>query len=192
MISPLSKHLSKPATTALRRYANIAADKDKETLVVIGGGWAGYNFVRKLDKVCWTQDRAWLGTDLLRFQSKYNLICISGSTNFVTTPLLPSATSGSLGFRDIVEPLRSTADLSFHHSWAEDVDFHSQTITCIPASSPAFRAKDPLVKEQQRDARAETPERLKATYPIKYDKLVIAAGSYNQTFKTPGVEKNAL
>jgi NADH dehydrogenase FAD-containing subunit len=106
--------------------------------------------------------------------------------------LLPSATSGALGFRDIVEPLRSTSELSFHHSWAEDVDFNSQTITCVPASSPAFRAKDPLVKEQQRDARAETPERLKATYKIKYDKLVIAAGSYNQTFGTPGVEKNAL
>jgi len=91
-----------------------------------------------------------------------------------------------------VEPLRSTAELTFHHSWAEDVDFNSQTITCVLASSPAFRAKDPLVKEQQRDARAETPEVLKTPYKIKYDKLVIAAGSYNQTFNTPGVEKNAL
>ncbi|KAJ9125711.1 hypothetical protein QFC24_002495 [Naganishia onofrii] len=182
MSSPLSKHLlrlttpavCRPGTAALRRYATIAGDQSKETVVVIGGGWAGYNFVRKLDK------------------SQYNLICISGSTNFVTTPLLPSATSGALGFRDIVEPLRSTSELSFHHSWAEDVDFNSQTITCVPASSPAFRAKDPLVKEQQRDARAETPQRLKATYKIKYDKLVIAAGSYNQTFGTPGVEKNAF
>jgi hypothetical protein len=32
-----------------RRYASDAAPK--ETLVVVGGGWAGYNFVRKLDKV---------------------------------------------------------------------------------------------------------------------------------------------
>ncbi|KAI5453063.1 hypothetical protein NCC49_006092 [Naganishia albida] len=168
-----------PRLIARRRYATLAApnqrgNSDKETLVVVGGGWAGYNFVRKLDK------------------SRYNLICVSGSTNFVTTPLLPSSASGSLGFRDIVEPLRSTSELSFHHSWAEHVDFDNQTVTCLPASSPAFRAKDPLVKEQQRDARAETPERLKATYKIRFDKLVIAAGSYNQTFSTPGVEKNAF
>ena len=117
---------------------------------------------------------------------------MSGSTNFVTTPLLPSSASGSLSFRDIVEPLRSTSEVSFHHSWAEDVDIANRTLTLVPASSPAFRAKDPLVKEQQRDARAETPERLQATYKLQYDKLVIAAGSYNQTFDTPGVKKNAL
>jgi hypothetical protein len=59
MSSPLSKHLlrlttpavCRPGTAALRRYATIAGDKSKETVVVIGGGWAGYNFVRKLDKV---------------------------------------------------------------------------------------------------------------------------------------------
>lgn len=40
----------------VRRYATVGTDQRghgaaKETLVVVGGGWAGYNFVRKLDKV---------------------------------------------------------------------------------------------------------------------------------------------
>lgn len=187
-----------PRLVARRRYATLVGTDqhghgaNKETLVVVGGGWAGYNFVRKLDKVSTSPRNPAISTLLTLLQSQYNLICISGSTNFVTTPLLPSSAAGSLGFRDIVEPLRSTSELSFHHSWADHINFADQTVTCLPASSPAFRAKDPLVKEQQRDARAETPERLKATYKVRYDKLVIAAGSYNQTFSTPGVEKNAL
>jgi len=41
----------RPRTAVLRTYATSATDKNKETIVVIGGGWAGYNFVRKLDKV---------------------------------------------------------------------------------------------------------------------------------------------
>jgi NADH dehydrogenase FAD-containing subunit len=63
-------------------------------------------------------------------------------------------------------------------------------IKAIPASQPATRGRDPLVKEQQRDARQdETPVQ---EYDVKYDKLVIATGCYNQTFGTPGVKENAL
>ena len=46
-----------PRFVARRRYATLVGTDqhghgaDKETLVVVGGGWAGYNFVRKLDKV---------------------------------------------------------------------------------------------------------------------------------------------
>lgn len=46
-----------PRLIARRRYATLVGTDqrghgaDKETLVVVGGGWAGYNFVRKLDKV---------------------------------------------------------------------------------------------------------------------------------------------
>lgn len=47
-------------TTVVRRSPRLGrgliqtrgyATTNKETLVVVGGGWAGYNFVRKLDKV---------------------------------------------------------------------------------------------------------------------------------------------
>jgi hypothetical protein len=46
-----------PRLVARRRYATLVGTDqhghgaNKETLVVVGGGWAGYNFVRKLDKV---------------------------------------------------------------------------------------------------------------------------------------------
>jgi hypothetical protein len=45
-----------PRLVAQRRYATLVpadqrGNSNKETLVVVGGGWAGYNFVRKLDKV---------------------------------------------------------------------------------------------------------------------------------------------
>lgn len=116
---------------------------------------------------------------------------ISGSTTFVTTPLLPSAATGALSFRDIVEPLRSTEDVNYYHAWAEDVDFKNKVITAIPAAKPIFRGKDPLVKQQQRDARAEFEGDATTEYQIKYDKLVIATGCYNQTFDTPGVKENA-
>lgn len=123
-------------------------------------------------------------------QSKYNVISVSNSASFVTTPLLPSVVSGQLNHRDIIEPLRSASDVSFYHAWAEAVDFDKQVVTCIPASKPVYRGKDPLVKEQQRDARAEAVP-VDRDYKVGYDKLVIATGCYNQTFGTPGVKENA-
>lgn len=119
------------------------------------------------------------------------MIAISGSTNFVTTPLLPSAVSGVLGFRDIIEPLQSTSQIDFYHAWAQNIDFETKTVSCIPASKPVFRGKDPLVKTQQRDARPDVHDGLRDSYPIKYDKLVIATGCYNQTFGTEGVKEHA-
>lgn len=124
-------------------------------------------------------------------QSKYKkVICLSGSTTFVTTPLLPSAASGALNFRDIIEPLRSGKDYNYYHAWAQAIDFKNQVIKAVPASKPAMRGRDPMVQEQQRDARIEImPVK---EIDIKYDKLVIATGCYNQTFGTPGVREHAL
>jgi NADH dehydrogenase FAD-containing subunit len=48
-----------------------------------------------------------------------------------------------------------------------------------------------MVKQQQRDARREVEDEATREYEIKYDKLVIATGCYNQTFGTPGVKENA-
>ena len=119
------------------------------------------------------------------------MVSISGSTTFVTTPLLPSAATGALSFRDIVEPLRSEANVNYYHAWAEDIDFKNKVVTAVRAAKPIFRGKDPLVKYQQRDARAETEGDAVREYRVKYDKLVIATGCYNQTFGTPGVKENA-
>ena len=96
-----------------------------------------------------------------------------------------------MSFRDIVEPLRSEADVNFYHAWAEDIDFKRKVVTGVPATAPIFRGRDPMVKQQQRDARREIEDEATREYEIKYDKLVIATGCYNQTFGTPGVKENA-
>jgi NADH dehydrogenase FAD-containing subunit len=90
-----------------------------------------------------------------------------------------------------VEPLTSDAHVNYYHAWAEDIDFKRKVVIGVPASKPIYRGRDPTVKQQQRDARPEREAEAIRQYEIKYDKLVIATGCYNQTFNTPGVKENA-
>ena len=80
--------LRRGCAAGLSTQAPVATD-DKKRVVIIGGGWAGYNVLSTID------------------QSKYDVKIISPRNHYLFTPLLASTTVGTLSFRSIIEPLRS-------------------------------------------------------------------------------------
>ena len=61
----------------------------KKKVVVVGTGWAGTSFLKKLNN------------------PSYDVQVISPRNYFAFTPLLPSVTCGTVEARSIVEPIRS-------------------------------------------------------------------------------------
>ena len=84
------------------------------------------------------------------------------------TPLLPSTTVGTIEFRSIIEPIRYLRDdLHFYHAYAVHLDVANRKVTC----------------------RSLTGEN---EFRVCYDTLIIAVGAISNTFKVPGVDRNAL
>jgi len=90
----------------------------------------------------------------------------------VFTPLLPSASVGTLEFRCITEPVRELRpNTTFYQATCKSIDFKNQTLYL----SPVLPGKD---KDQ--------------FIPLSYDSLVIACGAVSNTFGIKGVEENAF
>ena len=75
-------------------------------VVVLGSGWGAFAFVRALDR------------------SAVNAVLVSPRNHMLFTPLLTSAASGSLEFRSIAEPVRSSFphDLTYYAAAAIAID----------------------------------------------------------------------
>ncbi|KAL1930238.1 hypothetical protein VTP01DRAFT_1392 [Rhizomucor pusillus] len=71
-----------------------AVASQKERLVILGSGWAGFKLLREVDR------------------SKYKVTIVSPRNYFVFTPLLASTSVGTIEFRCITEPIRRHADRS--------------------------------------------------------------------------------
>ncbi|CAE6452562.1 unnamed protein product [Rhizoctonia solani] len=82
---------------------------DRERLVVIGSGWAGFGILREVDK------------------KKYQTVVISPRSYFAFTPLLASTAVGTLEFRTAIEPVRRKG-VELYQAWAETVDFENKSI----------------------------------------------------------------
>jgi len=117
-------------------------------VVALGTGWASFMFVRGLDR------------------SKFDVYVISPRNHFLFTPLLASTTTGTLEYRNIIEPIRTVPDLTFYESHAENIDFDAQIVQV----KDVFRGR---------------------TFDVPYDYLVIGVGSRNATFNVPGVREHA-
>jgi len=78
--------------------------EDKRRVVVLGGGFAAYRFVRELGK------------------GQYQTTLAAARNHFLFTPLLPSTTVGTLEFRSILEPLRNQDNADFQLMRAERLD----------------------------------------------------------------------
>ncbi|OHF00138.1 hypothetical protein CORC01_04546 [Colletotrichum orchidophilum] len=144
---------------------NGIAETKRERVVVLGSGWAGYAFARELDP------------------KKYERILISPRSYFVFTPLLASTSVGTLEFRSVLEPVRRLSLDSFHQAWADDIDFTKKLIriekvTSEDATSKTVPARDPHAPKGE-------------VVDVAYDKLVVAVGSYSQTFGIEGVKEYA-
>ncbi|KAF8610270.1 putative pyridine nucleotide-disulfide oxidoreductase, partial [Ceratobasidium sp. AG-I] len=128
---------------------------DRERLVIIGSGWAGFGILHKVDK------------------KKYQAVVISPRSYFAFTPLLASTAVGTLEFRTAIEPVRQKG-VELYQAWAESVNFDGKYVT----------AQSNLQSGLDKDEGGER-------FRVYYDKLIIAPGSYSQTFGIPGVNQHA-
>eukprot|EP00391_Amoebophrya_sp_Ameob2_P004037 CAMPEP_0179004922 /NCGR_PEP_ID=MMETSP0795-20121207/13596_1 /TAXON_ID=88552 /ORGANISM="Amoebophrya sp., Strain Ameob2" /LENGTH=568 /DNA_ID=CAMNT_0020699283 /DNA_START=529 /DNA_END=2235 /DNA_ORIENTATION=+ len=96
------------------RKASIG-DPNRERLVVLGSGWAGYPFLRAIDT------------------SKYQTIMVSPRNHFLFTPLLANAAVGGSDISSICQPVRTLcADKSarFYEGKAVGLDKENKSILC--------------------------------------------------------------
>jgi len=124
-------------------------DTSKPRLVILGSGWGAISVIKELEK------------------DNYHVTVISPQNYFLFTPLLPSATVGTLEARSLLEPIRSIIKgISAHFLEAEatDICFNEKLIELNPVDG----SSEPFY--------------------IPYDKLVIAVGSLSITFGIEGIE----
>lgn len=158
--------------------------KGKEKLVIVGGGWAAVSLLSKLDP------------------GKYNVTLVSPSNFYLFTPLLPSATVGTVEPRSLIEPIRKV--LSRHRGHyvqgkAVDVEFEAHEVG--PDGKKQRLLEVQIVSGEDRNATAGRshpdaggdkenirPEVQGKSVYIPYDKLVVAVGSVTSTHGVPGLE----
>ena len=125
--------------------------KDKPKLVVLGGGWGGVSLLKGINP------------------NDYHVTVISPTNYFLFTPMLPSATVGTLELRSLVEPIRRILRRvggHFIRAKAEDVHF-----------------TDKLVEVSQFDSAGQ-----EVRFYVPYDKLVIAVGSTTNPHGVKGLD----
>jgi NADH:ubiquinone reductase (H+-translocating) len=117
-----------------------AAQKDKPKLVILGTGWGSVALLKTLNP------------------GDYHVTVVSPVNYFLFTPMLPSATVGTLEFRSLVEPIRKIINRlrgHFLRAEAESIDFSEK-----------------LVEVSQLDFQGN-----KQHFYLPYDKLVIGVGT---------------
>ncbi|ORY59695.1 uncharacterized protein BCR38DRAFT_412691 [Pseudomassariella vexata] len=125
--------------------------KSKPKLVILGSGWGSVAMLKQLNP------------------DDYHVTVISDKNYFLFTPMLPSATVGTLEMRSLVEPIRrilSKVNGHFLRAQAEDVEFSHK-----------------LVEVSQADANGN-----QVRFYVPYDKLVIAVGSVTNPHGVKGLE----
>lgn len=113
--------------------------KDKPRLVILGTGWGSIALLKNLNP------------------GDYHVTVVSPTNYFLFTPMLPSATVGTLGLRSLVEPVRRIIDRVNGHflkASAVDVDFSAK-----------------LVEVSQVGQDGQTKN-----FYLPYDKLVVGVG----------------
>ena len=126
-------------------------NKEKSKLVILGTGWGSVAVLKNLNP------------------DDYHVTVVSPTNYFLFTPMLPSATVGTLELRSLVEPIRRIVNrIGGHFMKAEavDVDFSEQ-----------------LVEISQTDAKNVT-----RNFYLPYDKLVVGVGSTSNPHGVKGLE----
>lgn len=126
------------------------AQKHKPKLVILGTGWGSVALLKQLNP------------------DDYHVTVVAPSNYFLFTPMLPSATVGTLEIRSLVEPVRRIVARVYGHflkGQAEDVDFSAKLVEISSIG----------------------PDGDKQHFYLPYDKLVIGVGEFNAA--TTDVEK---
>ncbi|KAI0974663.1 pyridine nucleotide-disulfide oxidoreductase-domain-containing protein [Xylaria arbuscula] len=130
---------------------NARDKKQKQRLVILGSGWGSVALLKQLNA------------------DDYHVTVISPKNYFLFTPMLPSATVGTLEFRSLVEPIRRVLSRIRGHylrATAEDIEFSHK-----------------LVEVSQLNAQGK-----EVRFYVPYDKLVIGVGSSSNTHGVKGLE----
>jgi len=120
--------------------------KHKPKLVILGTGWGGVAILKTLNA------------------DEYHVTVVSPSNHFLFTPMLPSATVGTLEMRSLVEPVRRILHRIKGHfikAMAEDVDFSEKLVECSSLG----------------------PNGEKQSFYLPYDKLIIGVGELRSTIR---------
>lgn len=131
--------------------AEMQRQKDKPKLVILGGGWGGVALLKTLNP------------------DEYHVTLVSPTNYFLFTPMLPSATVGTLEFRSLVEPIRRiVAGVKGHF---------------LRASAKEIEFSEKLVEVSQLD-----PHGKEVHFYLPYDKLIIGVGSTTNPHGVKGLE----
>ncbi|HSK81062.1 MAG TPA: FAD-dependent oxidoreductase [Thermoanaerobaculia bacterium] len=123
---------------------------DLPRLVVLGCGFGGYSLLFRLRR------------------NRWNATLLTPRNYFLFTPLLPSATAGSVEFRSILEPARRRLQgVRVIEGSADSVDWETRQVSCVGAVSG---------------------ER----FTIPFDLLVVAVGAAVADYGVPGVKEHTL
>ncbi|KAF9956879.1 hypothetical protein BGZ72_002390 [Mortierella alpina] len=147
--------------------------KSQGRVMILGSGWGGFKLLRDMNK------------------DSYQVVAVSPRNHFLFTPLLASTSVGTLEFRCITEPVRGyTRNVEYHQAWCDTVDFNQSKVDCTSNLSPV-PASVHLVKDpsKQKGMLSKTNDN---KFQLDYDHLIIAVGSYSNTFNIPGVKEHAF
>ncbi|KAI4118599.1 MAG: hypothetical protein LQ345_001389 [Seirophora villosa] len=125
--------------------------KNKPKLVILGSGWGSVALLKQLKP------------------EDYHVTVVSPVNYFLFTPMLPSATVGTLELRSLVEPIRRIVQrVKGHFLRAEAVD---------------VELSERLLEVTQTDANG-----VKRNFYLPYDKLIIGVGSTTNAHGVSGLE----
>ncbi|CAG7995247.1 unnamed protein product [Penicillium olsonii] len=125
--------------------------KDKPRLVILGTGWGSIALLKNLNP------------------SDYHVTVVSPTNYFLFTPMLPSATVGTLGLRSLVEPVRRIIERVNGHflkASATDVDFSAKLVEVSQVDNDGVRKN----------------------FYLPYDKLVVGVGCITNPHGVKGLE----
>lgn len=131
---PIIEHFIDDDESELNR-----AQKHKPKLVLLGTGWANIALLKKL------------------VPGEYHVVVVSPSNYFCFTPLLPSATVGTVELRSLVEPVRAI-------------------IHRIRGHFLRGSAEDVLLSEKLIEVSSTSVNGVEERYYVPYDKLVVSVG----------------
>ncbi|KAK9365763.1 pyridine nucleotide-disulfide oxidoreductase-domain-containing protein [Lipomyces kononenkoae] len=163
----------------------LPSNDHRQTVVILGSGWAGYNLFRHLDS---------------RY---YRCIVVAPRSYFVFTPLLASTAVGTLETRVVIESVRDKGlgwrklsdvlgllkrkNFVMERKPVEPIESSLPTVELVEAVATDIVMKNNTVTVSPRISEVDPSE----TFDIKYDKLAIAVGCTSQTFNIKGVEQHA-
>ena len=117
----------------------MARQKHKPKMVIIGSGWGSVALLKTLNP------------------EDYHVTVVSDVNYFLFTPMLPSATVGTLELRSLVEPIRRIVQRARGHF--------------LKAEAVDVELSEQLLEVAQIDANG-----VKRNFYLPYDKLVISVG----------------